>query len=298
MIDNDTEMRSALNDGVARVKIVRQINYCGGAGTNIIGCAWVGGNGMILVRLSAIGYEAVLWIHEYGHNTGLSHNASETRDLMYGVDNGANNGLTQAECNAYHSPAAAAGASVTDRGACEDPDGDEVHSAVDNCPNVSNASQADGDGDKVGDACDDCPALVNPDQLDADGDGSGNACDPDDDNDGVADALDCAPFESGFWRPAGPPSAVGWQPGDKSVLTWTKGDQGAFSNVYRSLFGPTFTPAWTCLIAGLTGTTHTDAEKPANGTGYSYLVTGDNTCGESDAGLSSSGALRLFTPCP
>lgn len=52
-----------------------------------------------------------------------------------------------------------------------DTDGDGIPDASDNCPTVSNASQANNDGDSLGDACD-----------------------PDDDNDGLSDVL-----EIGTW---------------------------------------------------------------------------------------------------
>lgn len=50
----------------------------------------------------------------------------------------------------------------------------------------------DGDGDGVADYNDNCPAVGNADQLNTDGDGLGNACDPDDDNDGISDAVELA----------------------------------------------------------------------------------------------------------
>jgi hypothetical protein len=59
----------------------------------------------------------------------------------------------------------------------EDPDSDGVYSCQnDNCPDVSNADQADADSDGVGDACDNCPSDANPLQEDDDSDGLGNVC--------------------------------------------------------------------------------------------------------------------------
>src|SRR4030095_5113985 len=53
---------------------------------------------------------------------------------------------------------------------------------------------ADADGDGSADGTDRCPCVFDPGQVDTDGDGPGDACDPDDDNDGVADTLDCGPL--------------------------------------------------------------------------------------------------------
>ncbi len=89
----------------------------------------------------------------------------------------------------------------------QDPDCDGVTDPADNCPAVSNSSQANHDGDLLGDACDsdddndgvpdgtdycplstdcdsdgipdgldNCPAVPNPGQADANGDGIGDAC--------------------------------------------------------------------------------------------------------------------------
>jgi len=60
-------------------------------------------------------------------------------------------------------------------GVDRDLDGDL--NAQDNCPAVTNASQADLDADAKGDACDNCAAKTNVDQSDVDADGAGDLCD-------------------------------------------------------------------------------------------------------------------------
>jgi hypothetical protein len=206
IIDDGSELNAVLNNGAARVKVVRAINYCGGPGTNIVGCAWTPGNGMAVVRLSSLGNEGILWIHEYGHNTGLGH-SSDFRHIMFGSINGGNNGLTQNQCTSYHFPNGASGASVTDVGVCADNDADEVQDGIDNCPGAANAGQQDGDADGAGDACDTCPAAYDPGQEDLDGDGAGDLCDncgaipnpdqADRDGDLEGDACDACPDDPG-----------------------------------------------------------------------------------------------------
>ena len=194
IINNANELDAVLNNPVGRVHVVRSIQYCGGPGSNIIGCAWVGGDGMAWFA-SPILVGAVLWIHEYGHNVGLGHSRSGA--IMYASDTGANNGVSQSECNAYHSPSPGAGMVPRDIGVCRDLDVDHVQDGFDNCPGLANFEQSDTDGDGVGNACDACPftfggdtdsdgvcdlddnctSVANPGQADSDGDHIGDACD-------------------------------------------------------------------------------------------------------------------------
>jgi hypothetical protein len=167
-IDDASELVSVLDDSAARVKVVRLINYCSGPGSNIIGCAWIGGNGMALVRFGNRTDEGALWAHEYGHNVGLSHNP-DSDYFMYFCLCGDNRGLTQTECNRYHTPVSGAQATRIMLGACTDVDADEVQDVIDNCPGAPNNPQADDNDDGVGDACED---GCGNDLLDA-----GEACD-------------------------------------------------------------------------------------------------------------------------
>lgn len=113
-IDTQTELETVLNLRVARVKVVRVINFCGKAGTNIIGCSYTPGFGMAVVRTAS---EGILWLHEYGHNAGLGH-VSDSRNVMNPFLVSTALGLNQSECNSYHAPPALAQANPQDVGAC------------------------------------------------------------------------------------------------------------------------------------------------------------------------------------
>src|SRR5262249_2476329 len=136
VIDTAQELSSVLGTQSGRVKVVNAINYCGGPTTNTIGCSYQPGWGMAVLRMSAIGYEAVLWTHEYGHNIGLAHvSASMTRAIMSPNDNGQNDGLSPTECATFHNPANDAIAMLGDGGTCTN-DGDSYADPIDNCPDV------------------------------------------------------------------------------------------------------------------------------------------------------------------
>ena len=157
IVDNETEFYAVINNPVARGKIVRLINYCSGPappGSNILGCSWIAGNGMIMVRSGGgVENEGALWAHEYGHNAGLGHN-TDNRYIMYSCLCGGTLGLTQTECGKYWTPASGTQIVMINVGACTDNDTDEVQDLIDNCPAVGNNNQVDTDGDGLGDACD------------------------------------------------------------------------------------------------------------------------------------------------
>ena len=114
---------------------------------------------------------------------------------------------------------------------CDDPDGDLVCGADDNCPNDANTDQIDTDNDGIGDACDDdddndgindadeitcgsdplnaastcevCDGVdndlndgIDEGYTDTDGDSMADCVDPDDDNDGVLDGDDNDPLDN------------------------------------------------------------------------------------------------------
>lgn len=77
-----------INDNVsARIKVVRQITWCGGPaspGRVIVGCATVGSRNTVIV---AEGRGADVWIHEIGHSLGLSHRPATATGLPADADN-------------------------------------------------------------------------------------------------------------------------------------------------------------------------------------------------------------------
>jgi hypothetical protein len=186
-----------------------------------------------------------------------------------------------------------------------DPDGDLRGSACDNCPNAANPTQDDGDTDGAGDACDNCPNVYNPAQLNFDGDAEGDACDTDDDNDGVADATDCAPFDANVFAPPGEVDAVSLAKGPTTAVSWTTLPAGAAiydvvgGNLALLRAAGSVADA-ACLENDVPTAPWNDPRPdPLNGEGYYYLVRGQNACGTGTYGTATGGAERIpGTPCP
>jgi len=98
----------------------------------------------------------------------------------------------------------------------EDPDGDGILDADDNCPDTQNPDQTDFDNDGTGDVCDNCREVENWDQRDSNYpeddntslDGMqhyGDICDPDFDNNGMVKLSDFSVWNMWF-RSAVPPA--------------------------------------------------------------------------------------------
>jgi hypothetical protein len=201
---------------------------------------------------------------------------------------------------------------------CVDPgadgDGDGYADLTDNCPGVSNATQADADGDGLGDACDPCPAdplndgdgdgicgatdncpsIANPQQEDRDLDGLGDVCDPDVDGDGVPNGADCSPLDPVLNAPPAPlGAALAFADASGGRLTWPFRKDGRVASVYTWSFDASgFKRQDTCLGSAPAATGMDVPLDPPPGIFFGYLVSFANACGSSGAGVESGGAPR------
>jgi len=170
-----------------------------------------------------------------------------------------------------------------------DQDGDGMQDALDNCPGAANPGQSDADQDGVGDACDNCPASPNATQFDSDGDGAGDAC-------------DCLATNPGAFAIPGEVADVEFD-GDSHSLFWDPAGPGAGSDTTHSIVRGSFGGGpggggQMCLSGRQPGAYAIDLAAPAPGSGYWYLIRGDNVCGPGTYGYATSGAERLSAACP
>jgi hypothetical protein len=136
--------------------------------------------------------------------------------------------------------------------------------------------------DGAGDMCDNCPLVANFSQVDSDRDGQGDAC-------------DCAPNDGFVRSPADLGSLTVDSPGSGLArLTWNavfgadtyRVNRGELSSLGYWHYG-------SCLTSQ-TEVAYDDAQIPAPGQGWFYIVIGESTaCGPGSLGLNSSGRERI-----
>jgi len=136
--------------------------------------------------------------------------------------------------------------------------------------------------------------------LDSDGDGNPDYLDPDDDNDGVLDAADCAPTVKGVTSvpvPVGPTVLVD-RSGGGAAITWVKSINGLVSNVYRGSIdaGAPWSYDLACITTETPFAGASDNTTPPLGTVFYYLVSAVNECGESEAHFDSGGSPVFASP--
>ena len=126
---------------------------------------------------------------------------------------------------------------------------------------------------------------------------------PDDDGDGMADHCDCAPTDP--TAHAIPPEVLLLAVGeDRETLTWESAapvsGPGTLHDVIRGRIGewPVGSGAGeSCFANGLAGSTTIDADTPAPGAGFWYLVRARNACGAGTCGESSADGERPGSVC-
>ena len=161
-------------------------------------------------------------------------------------------------------------------------------------------AQADADADGVPDRLDNCANAVNPTQIDFDVDGAGDFCDPDDDNDGLADGLDCAPLDAAQGSVGLVASVNVTVTAGTAHLAWDAAARAETYDVQRGTLDELLAGGYgACFASAIAGTALDDLDVPSADSGYFYLVRGrDGGCGGSGSfGIDSAGLTRPAT-CP
>lgn len=118
-ITTQAEWNALMTAGTG-VKVVQGIRWCGGPGGSIIGCAPIGSPtvNLAVVRFTP-NQEGILWVHEYGHNTGNGHRTDDTRAIMYPSIGADHNVINSTESARYLAGPIAATGAVMASGCCE-----------------------------------------------------------------------------------------------------------------------------------------------------------------------------------
>ncbi len=125
---------------------------------------------------------------------------------------------------------------------------------------------------------------------------------PDSDGDGVADAGDCAPADTGA-RSAPTESAHLVFASDKQTLSWDYQGTAGWDTVYDAVSGlvaelPVGGVGEICVVSGAGSPHLVDATTPEPGSCFYYLVRARNVCGVGTYGTATGGVPRLTAACP
>ncbi len=149
-----------------------------------------------------------------------------------------------------------------------------------------------------------CDGATDEGFPDSDGDMLNDCLDPDDDNDGAADAGDCAPLNAGsFGFPtevlnlspaAGPPTTLSWTVQNIGAATTYEIHSGLLSRMkITESLGESF-----CLSASSPTSPFTDTRgNPPPGDGYLYLIRSFNACGAATFGDPNRDLPRSLNAC-
>jgi len=123
------------------------------------------------------------------------------------------------------------------------------------------------------------------------------------DGDGRDNLADCRPDDPDVFAVPGEVSGLALG-ADRTTLTWSSAAPGAgAATVHQVLRGPVAGlpvggASEACIAAGTPAASVADAELPAAGAGFWYLVRAKNACGTGSYGAGSGGSPRTSTACP
>lgn len=142
------------------------------------------------------------------------------------------------------------------------------------------------------------------DMRDPDTDGSTNCFDLDDDNDGVLDGADCAPFDASASHMPFEVASLTVTGAGATTLSWTHQGAGfrydVASATIASLDSGGGTGPAVCLVDDRSVANGVDTRpRPEPGTGAYYIVRAQNACGSGPYGFASSGLPEVpASACP
>jgi hypothetical protein len=194
---------------------------------------------------------------------------------------------------------------------CPDADADGFHGCLID-PGCDPAGLTCGDCDDddpeikpgVAEMCDgvdnNCDETIDEGFDDTDADGSADCVDPDDDNDLVPDASDCAPLVNSVSAPPGGSGETLRLGPAIDRIDWLAAPQSNVSDLYRGSVtgGSGFAYNHACLASELPVTEYFDSDPIAPGDLFYYLIGPRNSCAGGHLGTDSNSVLRpIPAPC-